>query len=66
MKHIVKYTESERGWGGEVWYRDLGNKEVALNEVKEVNADLPTKTPDYYIQAEYIGEMDEIPKGYRF
>lgn len=66
MKHIVKYTESERGWGGEVWYRDFDNKEVALNEIKEVNADLPTTTPDYYILAEYVGEMLNLPKGYKF
>ncbi|ANM45558.1 hypothetical protein [Salmonella phage 100268_sal2] len=41
MKHIVKYTESERGWGGESWYRPFDTEAEALMEVNDVNKDLP-------------------------
>lgn len=62
--YIVKYTESERGWGGEIWYRRFIDKEAALEAVYDCNKDLPsTHTPDYYIQAEYIGiDEDNNPK----
>ncbi|EJB4242347.1 hypothetical protein MT068_001419 [Salmonella enterica] len=65
--HIVKYTESERGWGGEIWYNSFDSEEEARMEVRDVNGRLPKDhVPDYYIQAEYMGEMDTIPKGYKF
>lgn len=35
MKHIVKFTESERGCGGEVWYNPYSSEEEARKEVKE-------------------------------
>lgn len=65
MKHIVKFTESERGWGGEVWYNAYNSEEEAMKEVKECNKDLPTMTPDYYIIAHYEGVSDTIPRGYK-
>lgn len=66
IMHIVKYTESERGWGGEVWYTEFSTKELADESVTDYNKDLPTSyVPDYYIKAEYIGEMTELPKGYK-
>ena len=64
-KHVVQFTEIERGWGGEVWYSAYGSEEEALKEVHECNKDLPTNTPDYYIVAKYLGVMDSVPKGYK-
>ncbi|ACB97510.1 hypothetical protein AGC_0067 [Escherichia phage Eps7] len=67
MKHIVKYTESERGWGGEIWYRGFDSEEEARAEVHDTNKNLPKDhVPDYYIQAEYIGVKDKVPEGYKF
>lgn len=68
MKYVVKYTESERGWGGEVWYTPYPTEKLAKADVKKCNKDLPEDTPDYYIIAEYVGEMEEkdIPKGFKF
>lgn len=56
MKHIVKYIESERGWG-EIWHRGFDTIEEANAAVTECNKDLPEETPDYYIVARYLGEM---------
>ena len=47
-KHVVQFTESERGRGGEVWYSAYASEQEALKEVHECNNDLPTTTPDYY------------------
>lgn len=57
MTHIVKYYESERGWGGEIWYRRFDTKEKALEAIKDCNGSLPTGNiaPDYYIKASYEG-----------
>lgn len=63
--HVVQFTESERGWGGEVWFNTYSSEEEALKEVKECNKDLPAMTLDYYIIAKYIGVMDVVPKGYK-
>lgn len=61
MTHIVEYYESERGWGGEIWYRRFDTKEEAEEAIKECNDLLPPGNiaPDYYILASYIG-VDEI------
>ncbi|WLW41133.1 hypothetical protein LPEKDOOE_00028 [Salmonella phage KKP 3953] len=68
MTHIVRYTERERGWGGEIWYRGFDfSKEEAITEVNSTNKHLPSNyVPDYYIQAEYIGVKDKVPEGYKF
>ncbi|AKO61405.1 hypothetical protein [Salmonella phage vB_SalS_ABTNLsp9] len=67
MKHIVKYTESERGWGGEIWYRGFDSEEEARAEVHDTNKNLPKDhVPDYYIQAKYDGVKDKVPEGYKF
>lgn len=66
MKHVIQYTESERSWGGEVWYAAYATKEEALSAMENTNEGLPTDyVPDYYIFAEYVGEMTEVPKGYK-
>lgn len=61
MTHIVEYYESERGWGGEIWYRRFDTKEEADAAIRDCNASLPSgnRTPDYYIKASYIG-VDEV------
>lgn len=53
--YIVKYYESERGWGGETWYRRFSTKEEAEEAIVDCNKDLPKDTPDYYIVASYVG-----------
>ena len=65
MPHIVQYRESERGWGGEVWFRGFDTKEDAEKEVLDTNKDLPDEVPDYYIKATYMGVMVDIPKSYK-
>lgn len=54
-KHIVKYRESERCWGGEIWYRPFDTKEQADEAILKCNE--PYKdikhAPDYYIVASY-------------
>lgn len=64
-KHVVQFTESERGRGGEVWYSAYASEQEALKEVHECNNDLPTTTPDYYIIAKYLGVMDVVPEGHK-
>lgn len=60
-KHMVKFIESERGWGGEVWYIPFDDKESAMARVNECNADNPTShVPDYYNQANYHGFVPPI------
>lgn len=67
MKHVVKYTESERGWGGEIWYQGFDTEDQAIDAITSCNKDNPESyVPDYYICAEYVGVTDkEIPKGYK-
>jgi hypothetical protein len=54
-KHIVKYRESESGWGGETWYRPFDTMEEAAAAIQECNE--PYRdikfAPDYYIIASY-------------
>lgn len=67
MPHIVKYRESERGWGGEIWYSGFTTKEEAQKAVADCNDKLPTDyVPDYYICASYEGELASIPRGSKF
>lgn len=66
MKCVVKYTESERGWGGEVWYTAFETELEAFDAIEECNKDLPKETPGYYIIASYEGKMEVLPKGYKF
>lgn len=69
MKHIVKYRESELGWGGEVRYRhrEFDNKDAALKSVEECNSNCPDDyVHDFYITAEYIGELSKTPSDYKF
>lgn len=68
MKHIVKYTESERGYGGEVWYDSHTSHLSAVRAVEECLDKLPKNEviPDYYVLAEYIGEWATVPVGYKF
>lgn len=62
MKHVVKYFESERGWGGETWYVGYDTEKEADRAVDECNRDLPAgPAPDYYIVATYEGSMEKIP-----
>ena len=65
--HIVKYTESEAGWGGEVWFVSKGTREEALEAVQDCNKDYDRSkpTPSYYIIASYEGEMSSVPRGYK-
>lgn len=63
--HVVKFTESERGWGGEVWHQSFDTKDAAEEAVFKCNKDLPKETPNYYIVAKYIGELHELPKDYK-
>jgi hypothetical protein len=67
MPHVVKYTESERGWGGEVWYRGFNTKDEAIAEVEDTNKDLPeVGVPEFYIIANYHAKLPSVPKGYKF
>ena len=64
--HVVKYTESERGWGGEVWFNSYETELDAKLAVTKCNKDLPESyVPEYYIIAEYIGERTVLPEGYK-
>lgn len=60
MKYRVHMVESERGWGREYWHHDYDTYEDAVKAFKETNAknDLPY-TPDWYIAALSIEEVDE-------
>lgn len=66
--HIVKFTESERGWGGEVWFNAYETMREAQLTIEECNKDYDSSkpTPSYYIIASYHGEGEEAPKGYKF
>lgn len=68
MKHVVKYTESELGWGGEVWYVAHDSQHSAIRAVEECLDKLPKNQviPDYYVVAEYIGVWPSAPVGYKF
>ena len=65
--YVVQFTESERGYGGEVWFNAYDFESQAMDVVRDCNkyynGDLPT--PDYYIIASYLGVMDVVPKGYK-
>lgn len=66
MKHIVEFRESERGWGGEIWYSGFDTLEEAKERIAECNKDLPTdRVPDYYIVATYAGVAETVPTGYK-
>lgn len=65
MDHIVEYYESERGWGGEIWYRRYNSKQEADAAIKDCNGALPRGdvVPDYYIRASYVGvDTENNPK----
>lgn len=65
--HIVKFRESEAGWGGEVWFKGFDTFEQAQAAVDRCNKDLPDDhVPDFYICAYYEGEKDSVPEGYKF
>ena len=63
--HVVQFTESDRGWGGEVWFNSYETEETARKEVYNCERDKTMITPDWYIHAEYLGVMDVVPKGYK-
>lgn len=66
MKHVVKYFESERGWGGEIWYVGYDTEQEADQAVDKCNRDLPEGyVPDYYIVATYEGLMEKVPASSR-
>jgi hypothetical protein len=49
---VVKFRESERGWGSDTWVVMYDNYQEALDEVKDTNSENTSKeVPDYYIQA---------------
>ncbi len=54
--YIVEYRESERGWGGEIWFNRFDTEHEARVAVYECNDGLPDSAPDYYIVASYVGE----------
>lgn len=60
MKYRVHMVESERGWGQEYWHEDFDTEEAAVKYFQETNAknDLPY-TPDWYIAARYIEEVED-------
>lgn len=60
---VVKYYESERGWGSSTWYTGFKSPEEAKSAVLKTNErNTESRAPDYYITATYMGEMDEVPK----
>lgn len=64
--HIVKFLESEIGWGGEIWFVGYDTLKDAMEAVQLCNKGLSrTTTPNNYIVAEYYDEMDSVPKGYK-
>lgn len=56
----VSYLESERGWGQDRWTTDYTSEEEAKKMVQETNEKYCSSqtTPDYYIQAEYLGQIN--------
>ena len=60
---VVKFRESERGWGSDtctVWYKSL---EDAQKAVRKVNKNNPTTyVPDYYICADEPVKFTEFYK----
>ena len=52
----VEYTERERGWGGEIWYRAFETEAEAHAANDECNArNTAPSAPDYYIQSCVVG-----------
>lgn len=59
-KYRVEYIESERGWGQNYWYTDFDSEQEATEDVKFCNSpNTSPVAPDYYIQATYIGPVDQ-------
>ena len=57
-EYVVRFTERERGWGGDVWetgYPTEQQARAACDECNEKYAGQPT-VPEYYIIAEYKGK----------
>lgn len=56
-KHVVRYYESERGWGSDTWETAYDSYEEAMKWVNETNEKFMGKdfAPDYYIRATYVG-----------
>ena len=54
----VRYIESEAGWGSDIWITEYKTEKEALEMVKKTNDYYGNKsrTPSYYILAEYLGE----------
>lgn len=64
--HVVKYYESERGWGSETYYRSFETEQEARLAVHEVNSKNTAKeAPDFYVVASYEGIKDKLPTGYK-
>lgn len=66
MPHIVKFRESESGWGSETWFRGYDTEEEAKAAEKLVNDKNTAKTaPPIYTTAHYEGVSDTVPEGYK-
>ncbi len=64
--YVVRYRDSERGWGSETWFRGFDSENEAKEAVRDTNARNTASTaPDYYIQAYYEGFMKTIPEGFK-
>lgn len=65
-QYVVRYRDSERGWGSETWFRGFNSEREAKNAVRETNArNTASSAPDYYIMAYYEGFLDKIPEGFK-
>lgn len=63
MKHVVRFTLSERGWGTESWhigYDTIDEAIAAEHDTNSVNT-LPT-VPSTYTRAKYLGLLEVIPE----
>ena len=67
MKHIVEYRFSERGWGGEIWYKGFDTIVEAKEEINKINSKNTSKVvPNTYTVASYYGVAEVVPKGYDY
>lgn len=65
MLHIVENRYSERGWGGDVFFKGFETKKEADDYIKEINSENTSLVvPDTYTVASYKGAMPVIPQGY--
>lgn len=56
MSYIVRFTESECGWGTDTWDSEYSTEKEAREAAEEVNSKNTAKiVPNIYTTAQYVG-----------